>query len=329
MKAVVVVADQAGGSLHLANIDEPRISPTQLLVAVRAAALNRADLSQRAGRYRQEATTGAGPVTVAGLEFAGEVIATGKDVKGFSPGDRVMTMGSGGYAERASVDYRIALPVPDRLSWPEAAAVPVGFMTEHDALIAAGRFRPGDAVLFTAASAAVATAGLQIARRLGAAMIFGTVAIDSHRDRVRQLGADVVLGADDDVVGAVLAETAGRGVDLIIDHVGGPDLARNLAALAVGGRLVSVGRLGPTVGPIDLDLVARQRLTIIGVSFRSRSIEEYAAVAQAMWADLGTGLADGSLAPVCDRVFPLAEADQAQAYMEQNRHFGKIVLSVP
>ncbi len=329
MKAMVIVAGADGGTLEVRDVPEPTPEPSELLIDVKATALNRADLSQRAGRYRQEATANRGEHVIAGLESAGVVVATGRDVDGFSPGDCVMAMCGGGYAERTVVDHRIAIPIPDRISFEEAAAIPVAFQTEHDALVTRARFEPGASVLITAASAAVAMTGVKIARFLGAGTIFGTIADASLADRVRGIGVDEVLDAfADDLVAQVLEATGGSGVDIVLDHVGGPDLERNLELMAVKGRLISIGRLGPFVGPIDLDLLARKRLELIGVSFRTRTIDEYAAVKQAMVDELGVALADGRLAPTIDRVFNLEDATAAQYYMEANKHFGKVVLRV-
>ena len=326
---MVVLPDEGGGRLEFREVDEPTPSATELLIEVKATALNRADLSQRAGRYRQEATANRGDLVIAGLESSGVVVATGSEVAGFSVGDRVMAMCGGGYAERTVVDYRIAIPIPERLGFEEAAAVPVAFQTEHDALITRARFEPGASLLVTAASAAVAMTGVKIARHLGAGTIFGTVDQRRFFEKVQDIGVDIVLNAHgDEVVERVLEATDGIGVDIVLDHVGGPDLPRNLEAMAVKGRLISIGRLGPFVGSVDLDFLARKRLELIGVSFRTRTIEEYAEVKNAMVEDLGDALAQGEVAPTIDRVFDLAEAQEAQDYMERNEHFGKVILRV-
>ncbi len=329
MRAMVIVGDVAGGRLELRDVPEPTPGPTELLIGVAATALNRADLSQRAGRYRQAATANRGDYVIAGLESSGTVLALGSEVTGFAVGDRVMAMCGGGYAERAVVDHRIALAIPDRLSFEAAAAVPVAFQTEHDALVTRARLRPGESVLVTAAGAAVGMTGVKIARHLGAGTILGTIANPLVADRVRAVGVDVVLDAHaQDFVERVLEATDGNGVDIVLDHVGGSDLERNLEAMAVKARLVSIGRLGPFVGSVDLDLLARKRLEIIGVSFRTRTIHEYAEVRRAMLRDLGAALEDGQLEPTIDRVFDLSEAAEAQHYMESNQHFGKVILRV-
>lgn len=328
MKAMVIEPGAAGGTLRLADVEDPAPGPRDVLVGVRATALNRADLSQRAGRYRQQATAKAGP-SIAGLESAGEVLAVGDEVTRFAPGDRVMGQCSGGYAELLTVDERLLIPVPEGMSWTDAAAVPVAFVTEHDAIRTNARLQPGESVLVQAAGAAVGLAAIQIARFLGAGRIYGTVASDEQAELVRRLGADVAIHHERESFEEVLADaTEGRGVDVVIDHVGGPVLAANLRSMAVRGRLVSVGRLGPVVGDIDLDLLARNRLQVIGVSFRTRTLDEYGDCVSAMSQELLPALEDGRLRPIVDRVYPLARALEAQERMAANRHLGKIVLGL-
>jgi NADPH2:quinone reductase len=328
MKAMVIERSGAESTLQLRDVPEPVPGPREVLVRVRATALNRADLSQRAGRYRQQAIAKRGP-DIAGLESAGEVEAIGEQVTRFAPGDRVMGQCSGGYAERLTVDERLLIPVPDRLDWPEAAATPVAFVTEHDAIKTNAQLQPGETVLVQAAGAAVGLAAVQLARFTGAGRIIGTVAGDAQGDLVRRLGADVAVDHErEDFEDVVARETDGRGVDVVIDHVGGPALAGNLRSLAVRGRLISVGRLGRVVGEIDLDLLARNRLRVIGVSFRTRTVEEYGDCVRLAQEDLLPALADGRLRPVVDRVFPLERALEAQERMAANRHLGKIVLCI-
>jgi NADPH:quinone reductase-like Zn-dependent oxidoreductase len=329
MRAMTIVPNGTDGDLVMRTIADPVAGPGDLLVAVRATACNRADLSQRRGGYVPGTQRHDGDFVVAGLESAGEVVQMGSDVSGFCIGDRVMAMCSGGYAELLTVDHRLAITVPTHMSWVEAAATPVAFMTQHDALVTNGEFQSGQWVLVTAASSAVAMVGVKIAKYLGAGGVIGTVAKGEHVDLVKGLGVDVVVDAfAGDVVGSVRAATGDRGVDVVIDHVGGSDLQRNMEALRICGRLVSVGRLGPVTGSIDLDRLAYKRLKLIGVTFRTRSVDDYAAVVTRMLADLGGAIDSGALRPVVDRVFPLSDAREAQDYMAADRHFGKIVLEV-
>jgi NADPH2:quinone reductase len=328
MKAMVIHSDGNGGTLRLEDVPDPELATRDVLIAVRATALNRADLSQRSGNYRQSATARPGP-SIAGLEAAGEVVAVGPQATQFKLGERVMGQCSGGYAELVAVDERLLLPVPDGMEWEAAAATPVALVTEHDAIVSAARLQPGESVLVQAAGAAVGMMAVQVARIRGAQTIFGTVATDAQAELLAQLGADVAIHHERaSFADLIERRTDGRGVDVIIDHVGGPVLADNLKALAIKGRLVSVGRLGPAVGELDLNLLALKRLELIGVTFRSRTIEEYGDCVRRARDDLLPALADGRLRPVVDQVFALEDALLAQERMAANRHLGKIVLRV-
>jgi len=328
MKAMVVHDPGEHGTLRLEEVPDPQLGPRDVLVRVRATALNRADLSQRLGAYRQQATARGGP-PIAGLESAGEVVAVGAEATRFAPGDRVMGQCAGGYAELLAVDERILLPVPERLDWAQAAATPVALVTEYDALATNAALAPGESVLIQAAGSAVGLMAVQIARQLGAGRIFGTVASDEQDALVRELGADVAIHHEHErFADAIERETDGRGVDVVIDHVGGAVLAENMRALALEGRLISVGRLGARVGEIDLDLLALKRLRLIGVTFRTRTIDEYEACVRRAGDVLLPVLAAGRLRPVVDRVYPLEQALEAQERMRANRHLGKIVLTI-
>jgi NADPH:quinone reductase len=328
MKAMVIYPDPDGGTLSLQDVPDLEPGPHDLLVRVRAAAVNRADLSQRAGRYRQQATARPGPL-IGGLEAAGDVVATGRRTTRFHVGDRVMAQCAGAYAEFVCIDERLALPVPDALEWPQAAATPVAYVTQHDALVTNARLRPGETVLIQAAGSAVGMAAVQVARLLGAGTIFGTVAGEAQAELCRSAGLDVAIDHRTESFAAIVGQrTDGRGVDVIVDHVGGPVLADNLRSLAIGGRLISVGRLGPVAGELDLDLMALKRLHLIGVTFRTRTLEEYAECVRRAGEHLLPALADGRLRAIVDRTFPLAQVLDAQERMAANEHLGKIVISV-
>jgi NADPH2:quinone reductase len=329
MKAMVIVPGTDGGTLELREVPEPEPQPGQLLIRVKATALNRADLYQRRGLYPTPTAASAATPTIAGLECAGEVAGIGEGVHSFTLGDRVMSMCFGGYAEYTAVDHRIAIPIPARLTWQEAAAVPVAYMTEHDALITNARLQPGESVLINAASSGVGVAALQIAKLWGAKPVVGTSGVTAKLEALKRLGMDVGINyREENFADAVLKLTDGKGVDVIIDHVGASQFPDSLRCLALRGRLVSVGRLGGTVSEINLDYLALRRLHLIGVTFRTRTLEERAAVAQRFAADLLPALADGRLRPVIDREFPLAEARAAQEYLASNAQIGKIVLTV-
>ena len=202
-------------------------------------------------------------------------------------------------------------------------------MTEYDALATSGRLEDGESVLIQAAGSAVGLMAVQISRFLGAGKIFGTVASREQAELIAELGADVAIEHPGDDLGEIVARgTAEAGVDLVIDHVGGSVLGANLEAMALGARMISVGRLGPKVGELDLDLLALKRLRLIGVTFRTRTIEEYGDCVRRAADQLMPALANGSIRPVVDHVYPLAQALAAQERMRENRHLGKIVLDV-
>jgi NADPH2:quinone reductase len=329
MKAVVIVLNKNGGTLELRDMPKPEPRPNELLVRVKATALNRADLFQRQGTYPRQVKAGDGKMTIAGLEAAGEVAAMGADVVGFSIGDRVMATCTGGYAEFVAVDHRLAMPVPPKLSWTEAATIPVSYMTEHNALITNAGLQSGESVLVHAASSGVGIAAIQIAKLFGAKPVIGTGSVPAKFEVLRSLGMDLGINhRTEKLADTVLAATGGRGVDVIIDHIGGPVLDENLRCMALRGRLVSVGRLAGITGELNLDLMALKRLHLIGVTFRTRTLDERIAIARACAADVLPALTDGRLRPLIDRVFPLDQALEAQAYMTTNAQLGKIVLTV-
>jgi NADPH2:quinone reductase len=298
-----------------------------VLVRVRAAGLNRADLQVAAGRSHGGI---GGPGTVMGLEFAGEVEAVGSAVKAVKAGDRVMCTGSGGYAEYALADWGRASPIPaNNMSYEQAATLPIALQTMHNALVTAGRLKAGEAVMIQGASSGVGLMGLQIAKLKGARLVVGTSTNAARRERLGEFGAD--LAVDTTQPGwseQVQAATDKKGVDLIVDQVSASVANENMKAAAVLGRIVNVGRLGGFKGEFDFDLHALKRIDYIGVTFRTRSVEEVREIVRRMRADLWGDVESGKLALPIDKVFPLDQAAAALAHMRANQHFGKIVLVV-
>ena len=323
MRAAVVTAD--GVKVQ----DAPRPSPgaEEILVRVRAATLNRADLGVAAG-HSHGAMGGAG--TVLGLDFAGEVAEVGSAVTGVKPGDRVTCSGAGGYAEYAVADIGRVLPVPDRnLSWEQAATLPVALATMHDALVVNGRFRAGESAMILGASSGVGLMGMQIAKFLGATVVVGTSTDTARRARLGEFGADVAVDTKDaGWVDEVLEATGGRGVDVVVDQVSGALINAAMRATAITGRIVNVGRLGGGRAEFDFDLHANRRIAYIGVTHRTRSRDEIRAEYAAMKRDLWDAVQDGRFALPIDKVFPLDQAVEALAHMKANQHFGKIALSI-
>ena len=324
MRAMVIEPGVEGPRLVARDVPEPRPGPGELLVAVRAIGLNRADLLLRAGHYERLSTRP--PAPIAGLEAAGEVIGLGPDVSGFAVGDRVMGMPSGAYAQRALLHHRLALPVPAHLSWEAAAAIPVALLTAHDALATAGRLRPGDAVLVQGASSGVGIVAVQAARLLGASRVFGTTTAATKHARLGTLGVDAVFDARGDFATGVLEATGGAGVDVIVDLVGASAAEGHLRCAAIGARWVQVGRVGGAVAPLDFNELSRKRLSLVGVTFRTRDLDAFAQVVSAAWRDLGAAIADGRLVVPVDGVWPMDEVGQAHARMRRNEQFGKLVL---
>ena len=269
--------------------------------------------------------TAAAPA-VAGLELAGEVAAIGCDVTGVEIGARVMAIGRG-YAEFACVDHRLLLPVPTALSWTEAGAMPIALLTAHDALATNGRLTKGESVLIQAVTSGVGTMAAAVAARLGASKILGT---SRSAQKLARLDASL-LGIDvtaDDVTAAVERHTDGHGADVVLDNVGASALSQNIAAAAIRGRIVQVGRLGGPAAALDLEELARKRLTLVGVTFRTRSADERAEIARRCLADLGEALAAGDVRPTIESAYGLAEAEEAQAALARNEHVGKLVLTL-
>lgn len=330
MKAAVIINDEQGRKMAVREVPVPQPRPEELLVEVKAAGINRADIFRIRGTYK----TFASPVNQSGLETvggeaAGIVVEVGSEVSGFSKGDRVMGMCNGGYAQFATMHWQLAMPVPEDLGWEEAAAVPIAFMTEHNALVTAGRLKAGESVLINGASSGVGVTAVQIARLWGAEPVIGLAGSPEKLAVLKSLGLDVGINyRTESFKDAVLAATGDKGVDLIIDHVGGPHLDDNLKCMALKGRLVSVGRLGGDTGPLNMDLLALKRLELIGVTFRTRTFAERVEIAGQVIADLLPALADGRLLPRVDRVFPLDQAVEAHEYMTANSQVGKIILQV-
>ena len=311
-----------GAVFELREAPMPAAAPGQVVVAVRAAGTNRGELI-RAKEVRS------GAPARAGSEFAGQVHAVGDGVTGWAPGDRVMGRANGSYAPFVAAPARALMRIPDGLSWPEAAAIPNVFVTAHDALVTDGELAPGESVVVTAGPSGVGTAAIQIARHLGATPVLATTRSPAKAAALSALGAHEVIDArDPGWADVILRATAGRGVDVIIDHVGGSMLAENIRTLAIKGRLVSVGRNASRVGDCDLDEVARKRARIIGVTFRTRTPEESLQCSERFAADLLGAFSKGQLRPTLDRAFPFAKLADAHAYMLSDAQTGKIVLTV-
>ncbi|MEQ1612614.1 MAG: zinc-binding dehydrogenase [Hyphomicrobiaceae bacterium] len=322
MKAAVIGAN----GVEIRDVAKPAPGPAQVLVRVRASGLNRADVIMASGHMHGSA---GGPGAILGLEFSGEVEAVGAEVKGIKAGDRVMCSGNAGYAEYAVTDWGRVAPIPaNNMNFTQAATLPIALQTMHNALVTAGRLKAGESVLIQGASSGVGIMGLQIAKHMGAQLVMGTSTNASRREKLAEFGADLAVDTSDpNWADVVTKATDGRGVNLIIDQVSAGVMDANLKAAAILGRIVNVGRLGGFKGTFDFDLHAMKRIDYIGVTFRTRSLEEVREINRRMRADLWDAIEAGKLALPIDRTFPLDDAAAALAHMKANAHFGKIVLT--
>ena len=325
MEAVMRSGDGGPEVLKLGEVPIPQPTETQLLVDVRATALNRADLIQRRGEYPPPP----GESEILGLEIAGTVSEMGTNAIGFKNGDRVFGLvGGGGYAEKAVIDYRMAMVIPEKWSFEQAAAVPEVFFTANENIFTLGRLTAGETILIHAGGSGVGTVGIQIAHHAGA-RVFVTAGSSNKIERCVALGATAGVNyKKSDFVTEIERLTDGAGVDVVLDFIGAPYLARNLQILKTKGRLLQVGLMGGSSTQIDLGMVMRKRLQIIGSVMRPQSLEEKIAITQRFVERWLPELKAGKLQPVIDTVFLLAQAREAHAYMEANRNFGKIILKV-
>lgn len=321
MKAAVV----GENGLEIKEIDTPEPGPAEVLIKVRACGLNRADAMVASGMAHGRA---GGPGTVPGIEYVGEVVEAGPDVPHVKPGDRVMCSGTEGWGEYATADWGRTIPIPaNNMTWSQAATLPVGLQTMHNAIVTAGRFKAGEAVMIQGASTGVGMLGMQIARALGAKLVVGSSTNPERRARLTEFGADLAVDSQDPGwVDQVLDATGGDGVDLIVDQVSGYVANQNMQATKILGRIVNVGRLGGTTGEFNFDLHALRRIDYIGVTFRTRTVEEVRDIVAAMKADLWNAVEAGDLSLPIDREFAFDDAAEAVEYMKANRHFGKIVM---
>lgn len=325
MKAVVFAGKGGPEIVGFGEVPTPRPARGEVLVQVRAAGVNRADLLQRRGLYppppgfRED---------VPGMELAGEVTEIGEGVFAWKPGDRVMAIAAAeAQAEYAVVHERMLVRIPERISFVEAGALMESCVTSHDAMFTQGGLRPGWPLLVHAVGSGVSTIAVQLAKAAGATVI-GTSRTAEKLERVRALGVEhgILVATDDSKFAAEVRKVAPAGVPLVLDFVGAPYLAENLAALASQGRIVTIGTMGGAKAPLDLSLLMRVRASIVGTVLRPRPLEEKIAATRAFAKDGLALLADGRVKAVVDAVIPMAEARAAHERMERNDSFGKLVL---
>ncbi|MGH8687628.1 MAG: zinc-binding dehydrogenase [Burkholderiales bacterium] len=317
MRAYFLRSADGRAALEAREADLPEPGPHQMRVRVRAAGLNRGELMGAPAAPKP-----------AGMDAAGEVEKLGAGVNGFVTGARVMGRCPGAFADYALMDAREAFAVPERMSWEEAAAVPIAFLVVYDMLVLQGRLKAGEWLLVTGVTSGVGVAALQTAKALGA-KVAGTSGSAAKLERLKPLGLDLAIPTRRaDFAAAVLEATGGKGANLCVNNVGGSVFGECLRALAYEGRLAVVGYLdGVLKAELDLDTLHARRLALFGVSNKLRNAEQRAATARGFAADVLPLLADGRIRPLIDRVYSFDELPAAKARMEADAHVGKIVVS--
>ena len=323
MRAAVVTEN----GVEIKDVAKPEPQPHEVLVRVRACGLNRADLMVASG-MAHGAIGGSG--TIVGQEFSGEIAAVGAEVKGMKEGDRVMCHGTASWADYALADWGRTVPIPDaNMGFEQAATLPVALYTMHNAIVTNAKIQPGETILIQGASSGVGLMALQIAKLKGAKTVIGTSTNSERRTKLKDFGADLAVDSKDpNWADTVLEATDGKGVNIIIDQLSGYVANDNLRATAITGRIINVGRLGGFNGNFDFDLHAARRIQYMGVTFRTRSIEEIRAITKEVQKDLGQDIEAGKLSLPIDQSFKLEDVNNALAKMKANEHFGKITLVV-
>jgi NADPH:quinone reductase len=313
-----VVAGDKGAEIQ--DVPKPTPGADEVLIKARASSLNRADLlaASRGGGARL------------GLECAGEVEAVGSGVTGVRPGDRVLASAAGGFSEYVLTDAGRVHRIPaNNMTYEQASCLPVALQTMHNAVITAGRMKRGETLLMQGASSGVGLMGMQIGKLLGASLVIGTSTNPARRARLVEFGCDLALDSSDPKwPDQVKKATADKGVDVIVDMVSGAVANQNLEAATVLGRIVNVGRLGGNTGAFNFDVHALKRVDYIGVTFRTRSLDEIREINRLMRADLWPAVEAGKLSLPIYKTYKLDDIAEALALMKANQHFGKIVITI-
>ena len=324
MRAVVITKPGGPEVLEVQDVETPQPVGDQVRVYVRASGVNRADLLQRAGGY---AAPPGSPEHIPGLEFAGEVDAVGPLARAWKPGQRVMGLAGGGaQAEYVLAHEGLLVEIPPNLDFVQAAAVPEVFMTAHDALFTQAGLQMGERVLIHAVGSGVGTAAIQLAHAAGAT-VFGTSRTPGKLERAKTLGLDVAL-SNQDFAATVNRLTDSNGVHVVLDFIGAAYMAQNLEALGMWGRIVFLATMGGAQANVNLGMLMGKRISMRGVTLRTRTLEEKLAVTRRFATHVLPLLASGKVQPVIEHVYPLHEIAAAHIVMSENRNFGKLVMSV-
>lgn len=325
MKAIVVRQEAGKPVLTWEDVPDVTFGPDEVLVEVKATAVNRADLLQAKGGYPPPP----GASDILGLEMAGVITAVGQNAKEWQAGDRVCALlPGGGYAQQAAVPAAMLLRLPDEWTFAQGTAVPEVWYTAFVNLFLEGDLQPGETVLIHAGASGVGTAAIQLASVAGAT-VFVTASHENKLQRCRELGAVLAINyKEQDFLQAVIAATEGQGVDLIIDPVGGGYLDRNIKALRRFGRLVNIGLLSGGRGEMDMGRVLSNRLHIVGSTLRNRPPSEKVQITRQFESGFWHLFSTGELQPIIDTTFTIQDAQKAHAYVAQDKNIGKVILQI-
>ncbi len=324
MRAIVISRPGGPEVLEVQDVETPEPVGEQVRVRVRASGVNRADLLQRAGGY---AAPPGSPADIPGLEFAGEVDAVGPLVRTWKPGRRVMGLAGGGaQAEYIVVHEGMLVEIPQNLDFVQAAGVPEVFMTAHDGLFTQAGLQMGERVLIHAVGSGVGTAAIQLAHAAGAT-VFGTSRTPRKLERAKELGLDIAL-LDQNFAAEVRRLTDGNGVHVVLDFVGAAYMEQNLEALGMWGRMVFLSTMGGAQANVNLGILMGKRISIRGVTLRTRTLEEKLAVTRLFAAHVLPLLASGKVRPIIEQVYAMGEVAEAHREMGENRNFGKLIVRI-
>jgi len=325
VKAWIGETSDKGATYRLGDVPTPDVRAGELLVRVKATGLNRVDQRPKPSHFSH---TDAAPAAIPGLEMAGEVVAIASDVSGFRIGERVMAMVQGGAAELARIHHSLAIKIPSDVSWETASAIPISYLTAYDAVVMRGHFHKGDHLLVHAVTSGVGIACAQIGTIRGAASIGGSSSSADKLKAARTAGVTYgILDPAKSFAQTVMENTGGHGADVVIDNIGGSILNETIRSTAFSGRVIDVGRLGGTMANIDLDLLAVRRVSLIGVTFRTRSLAEHAEICERFMSDHADDIQSGRLKPVIAQSFGFADLPQAIECARAGKTLGKVVLT--
>lgn len=326
MKAIVITQPGGPEVLKYTEVATPEPQGNEVRVAVQATAVNQADILQRRGLYPPPANC---PADIPGLEYAGVIDKVGPEVRGLQPGERVFGLVSGGsYAEYIVADAATVAPIPHNLSYEEAAAIPEAYITAYDAMVSQCGLSSGETVLINAVGSGVGSAAVQIASVIGAFSIGSSRTEDKLQEAIKLGLKKAIFVKDASLSQLVLEATDNKGVDVVLELVGGNYVAEDVACMSYKGRIVVVGLLAGAKADLSLAALVKKRLQIRGTTMRARPLAEKIAVNKTFIRELLTHIASGQLKPVIDRVMSLNQAAEAHEYVSAGEHFGKVILKV-